>query len=101
MAENRTSFQPGNSGNPGGRRKDPEKFAEFRERCRALEPKALAALEAKLADGDLKAAELVLNYAWGKPPQAITGEGGEGPPVIQIVRRIVDPQAPQEPSDAG
>ena len=27
----------------------------------------------------LKAAELILDRAWGKAPQAIVGEGGDGP----------------------
>jgi hypothetical protein len=90
MSANSGSFQPGQSGNPGGRRKDRAGFEAFRDRCRAMEPEALEALKVKISEGDLKAVEMVLHYAWGKPPQVVAGEGGEGRAVIEIVRRIVD-----------
>ena len=32
----------------------------------------------------LKAAELLLDRAWGKVPQAIVGEGGEGPMKFEV-----------------
>lgn len=98
MAENSGQFKAGWSGNPGGRRKDPEKFTEFRELCRKYAPEVVPAIAAKAMEGDVPAATLLLSYAWGKPPQVVTGEGGEGPVDIIIRRIIVDPD--NRPDDA-
>ena len=38
----------------------------------------------------LKAAELILDRAWGRVPHAITGEGGEGPVKIQVTWQSAD-----------
>ena len=65
-------FEPGRSGNSGGRPRVPN---EFREACRAASPKALevviAALDDKSASLRLKAAEIILDRSWGKPAQSI------------------------------
>jgi hypothetical protein len=73
-------FQPGQSGNPGGRpRVDPKLRDAAREHTEA----ALAVIVECLGDTDkrisLKAAEIILDRGYGKPPQAVTGEDGEGP----------------------
>ena len=38
----------------------------------------------------LKAAELILDRAWGKCPQAITGEHGDGPVKISVMWQSAD-----------
>lgn len=66
-----TQFKPGQSGNPGGRRKDPEKFAAFRDLMRSYSPLAAERLRERAEAGDMRAIELILAYAWGKPPQTV------------------------------
>lgn len=88
MATSPTTFQPGQSANPGGRRGNPELFKAFQAKCREMEPAALAALAVKIGEGDMKAIELVLAYGRGRPPQAITGEGGEGEAIIRIITGV-------------
>jgi hypothetical protein len=95
-----TSFKKGQSGNPKGRNKE---FPWFREQCRQRTPEALAVLDGVMRgrvyfeseDGTkyqrvpkvrdrLKAAETLLAYGWGRPPQSVTGEGGEGEAAIVV-----------------
>ena len=84
MPATRGSFKKGQCGNPKGR---PKGFGTFRALCRERSPAALEMIDKALAGKPfpmaLEAAKTVLAYAWGKPPQAITGEGGEGPVLIQ------------------
>jgi hypothetical protein len=67
-------FKKGKSGNPGGRPKQPE---DLRLSLRVLTPKAVETLGIILNDGEAKgserirAAELILAYAWGKPTQIV------------------------------
>lgn len=80
------TFKPGQSGNPGGR---PKGYADFREQCRKLSPKVVARLTKLLAGKDdrlaLDAGKALLEHAWGKPPQAVTGEGGEGSVTLEAL----------------
>ncbi len=82
MGRSRTSFKKGQSGNPGGRPK------EAREVIDALRAGGLefAKLIKKYArDGNVRAIELGMAYAYGKPPQNIqlTGLGG-GPVQVNV-----------------
>lgn len=80
-------FSKGNAGGPGR----PKVPSDFRESCRSYTPQAFARLTKEIEDdGPLwfKAAELLLAYGEGRPPQGIelSGEGG-APISIQIVRK--------------
>ncbi len=65
-----TRFQPGQSGNPGGRKPIPE---ELKNRLRNLSEKAVDALEQALDSKDdrvrIHAATVLLDRAYGKPAQ--------------------------------
>lgn len=65
-------FRAGTSGNPGGR---PKEFPEFRKRAReAVDEHVLDGwIEAVKTKGDgwLKASELLVAYAYGKPTQTV------------------------------
>jgi hypothetical protein len=81
MPQNRTKtgrWAPGHSGNPGGR---PATAREFAQRCQDfMSTEGWPRLRA-LAEGDgpsaLRALELIIAYAYGKPMQPVGGaEGG-------------------------
>lgn len=59
-------FEPGQSGNPGGR---PRGYSAFRESIRSLTPEALDALRESLANPRtrLSAALAIFDYGWGRP----------------------------------
>lgn len=69
-------FKPGVSGNPGGR---PAGLAEFKALCQQKTEKALKRVERimmskKSKDSDvIAAAEIIIERAYGKPPQEIKG----------------------------
>jgi hypothetical protein len=89
-------FQPGQSGNPGGR---PKTIGAVRDLAREHTPAAIAALVQIATAGESEAARVsastaLLDRAWGKAPQTVAGEGGEGPPLpTRIEFVIVDPKA--------
>jgi len=69
---NRGSFGTGNRANPAGR---PAMPAEVREALRALSPQAVRTLAEIMSNGEnesnrLRAAETILDRAWGKAPAA-------------------------------
>ena len=69
-------FKPGKSGNPGGR---PATLAAMQELARTHTEAAIEALVLALADDKQRvaAASVLLDRAWGKPAQAITGADGK------------------------
>ncbi len=79
-------FQKGRSGNPGGRPKD---LGDVRELAKQHTAKAIERLvhwlESDNAKASVAAASALLDRAWGKPPQALTGDDG-GPVKIIMVR---------------
>ena len=65
---NATTWKKGcASPNPGGR---PGGYAEFREACREHSPEAVKMLANAVKTGDVQAARVLLEYAWGKPASA-------------------------------
>lgn len=99
-APNSGQFQPGNSANPGGRRGRPETWNRFRDFLRTYTEEAAIELvdralgrrnEAGVRDKETaseRSLELLLAYQHGKPPQPVSGEGGEGAAIIQILTGV-------------
>lgn len=84
-------FAKGRSGNPGGRPRIPD---DVKEAAKALTSLAMKTLKEICEDSKappsarVTAAEAILNRAWGKPVQAVTGEGGG--PVQVVIQRLSD-----------
>ena len=78
----RGGFQKGRSGNPGGR---PKEVGEVRDLARQYTPAAIEALEGIMnqatapASARVAAAEALLNRAWGRPTQPVSGDDDAGP----------------------
>ena len=79
-------FQKGKSGNPGGR---PKELKGLQLAARKITPLALRRLKGLLASKEtgeqalISAAQAVMDRAYGKPAQAITGADG-GPAVLKF-----------------
>lgn len=72
--KNKTSFKPGQSGNPFGRPKIPDEFKELAKKYSvAALRKVIAIMEDGEADNrdQLRASEIVMDRAWGKSQQSI------------------------------
>ena len=83
-------FEPGKSGNPSGR---PKENGHVKELARQYTEAAIKALHDILVDAEAPhaaratAANSLLDRAWGKPAQQITGEDG-GAVQIMVVTGI-------------
>ena len=81
-------FKKGQSGNPSGR---PKIVAEIRSLAQERGPEAFQRLvdwmNSDNPKASVSAANSILDRAYGKPAQAVTGEGGEGP--IKHVLEVV------------
>jgi Family of unknown function (DUF5681) len=96
-------FKKGVSGNPSGRPKSHSVFIKLAQAhsVEALERLIELMRQKKSPKIALKAAELILDRAWGKAPQAITGEAGQGPIKLEVMWKSQDVAtidiSPQEP----
>lgn len=83
-AQRKSGFQPGVSGNPGGR---PKGVANLQAKCREFTANAVKALTDALQDADARvriaAAQVLLERGWGKAAQPVTGVDG-GPISLEI-----------------
>ena len=88
--ENLIPWQPGQSGNPGGR---PKGSKEFRERCREFTderglPVLIEIAETAKHKDRMKAVELLLAYGYGKPKQGVELSGDDGGDIKIIIERV-------------
>lgn len=90
-------FEAGKSGNPGGRPKVPP---HIKEMARALTEEAInTAAEImrnpqETGSARMTAVNAILDRAYGKPAQAITGEDGEGPVELSLMVAFVKGREP-------
>lgn len=85
-------FRPGRSGNPGGR---PREVVHVRDLARQRTREAIETLTAVMRQGKteaarVRAAEALLNRAWGQPTQAVAMEGPNAEPLRVIVQYVDD-----------
>lgn len=86
---NRTSFRPGQSGNPGGRPKEPPELREaIRSHAMAAVETLVKCLGAKQWSVRVRAAEAILDRAYGKPAQTLEVDSGDR--VRALMQRFVD-----------
>ena len=92
---NKTSFKPGQSGNPSGRPKKTQEQQDALEAIRALAPQAPAVLMDVMNNPSappaarLKAVEMILDRTYGKPDMAVTVEDPKND-VLQDIRDVVN-----------
>lgn len=74
-------FQPGKTGNPGGRPKKTEEERTLEAMCKEKTPEALATILTIMTGGtneraQLSAAQYVIDRGWGKAKESIELSGG-------------------------
>lgn len=75
-------FQKGQSGNPGGRKKIPDCITNLaKDKSKRAMERLVEWMEGDDPRASVRACEIILERAWGKPVQAVSGPDG-GP--IQI-----------------
>jgi hypothetical protein len=87
-----TPFKKGQSGNPNGRPKEIPALKELMKKIMSTEDKngiqtaeqILEAVKKRALDGDIKAAELLLDRAYGKVVTPIANTDSEGKDVAQL-----------------
>jgi hypothetical protein len=80
------AFQPGQSGNPGGRPKDVGHVRDLaRQHTEAAVLALVEALSAKSERTRVAAAEALLDRGWGKAVQQLEHTGAEGAPLSLTV----------------
>lgn len=86
-------FQPGQSGNPGGR---PKENDEVRALARAHTKTAIERLAFWMTSDNAKASvsasQALLDRGWGKAPQAVTGPDGEALHVPAAITFLIQQQ---------
>ena len=93
------SFKPGQSGNPGGRPKKTQEQKDALQAIRDLAPNAAEVLKSMLEDMSvppaqrLRAAELILDRAYGKAEAKVEVSTADGS-VMDEVRRRMDGVTP-------
>jgi hypothetical protein len=79
------AFQPGQSGNPGGRPKDDDETREVKALARQHSKAALLRLVEWMASDNPKASvtacNALLDRGFGKPAQSLIGGGPDDPPI--------------------
>ncbi|CAO4196661.1 DUF5681 domain-containing protein [Methylorubrum extorquens] len=93
------AFQPGQSGNPGGR---PKASARVRDAAREHTEAALAVLVQIATAGESEAARMaaanaILDRGYGKPTQPVDGDGDGGAIPVGLTVQFIRP----EPTDGG
>jgi hypothetical protein len=84
-------FQKGRSGNPGGRPKELHDVkALARTHTTAAVERLAFWLNSDNAKASVSAAVALLDRGWGRAPQAVTGESGEGPLSV-FIKHIHEP----------
>jgi hypothetical protein len=84
----KTAFQPGKSGNPGGRPRKTDEERTLEALCREKTPEALATILRIMAGSNmdrakLAAAQYVLDRGWGRPKESVEHSGPNGGPIEQ------------------
>ena len=83
-------WKPGQSGNPGGR---PKRLDDVKELARSHTVDAIKRLAYRMNSRDSRASvaasQALLERAWGRPEQPLTGGDGEGGLTI-IIRNVIE-----------